>query len=197
MAGKNTGLIIGGGLSIFICCLCLISSVVIGLLYMNGFFDYDKDEDKDIDEPITGGTTTTGSTTTGSTTGGTTQDNLEVFHLKGYDYTYPQGIEACKLYNNSVLATKTQLEDAHKNGAHWWSAGWIADLSGQRLSQYPLQQSGEGVINGINTFGVANTEDVTSKAGVNCYGKKPADTTDNRTKIAEFNTITKKWSQFI
>jgi hypothetical protein len=123
-------------------------------------------------------------------------DKFEVFHLKGYQYTYPQGIEACKLYNNSVLATKTQLEDAHKNGAHWWSAGWIADLSGGRVSQYPLQQSGEGVINGINTFGATNTDDVTSKAGVNCYGKKPADTTDNRTKIAEFNTNIGKWSQF-
>ncbi len=73
MAGKNTGLIIGGGLSIFICCLCLISSVVIGLLYVNGFFDSDKDkdEDKDIDEPITGGTTTGGTTTGGTTTNNT------------------------------------------------------------------------------------------------------------------------------
>jgi hypothetical protein len=191
MAGQNTGLILGGGLSLIICCLCVISSAVIAFLYMNGYFDSDEDKD----EPTTGGTTTSGITTSGTTTGGTTTgttQNNEVFHIKNYDFTKNQASTECAKYNNSVVATETQLIDAYNNGANWCSTGWLANIDDRK---YPIQSVsiGCGGAPGIQTFNFKDSTN-TDKAGINCYGKKPLLNDTNANNLLGFNQIL--WSKY-
>ena len=55
MVDSKSGLIMGGGLSLFICCCCIISSVVIAILYYNGAFTDEEEEKKEKDDENTSG----------------------------------------------------------------------------------------------------------------------------------------------
>jgi hypothetical protein len=197
MVDSKSGLIMGGGLSLFICCCCIISSVVIAILYYNGAFTDEEEEkkDKDDDLPLVTPPSGTSSGTSSGIPSGTNTTQKEVFHIMGYEYTYPSASEECKKFNNSELATQEQLIEAQKAGAHWWSGGWIKEKDGQRLAQYPMSTNEAGVPAGVLTYLTANTEDSTAKAGINCYGQKPSNTEEYIKKIAPFNSKIPKWFQ--
>jgi hypothetical protein len=90
----------------------------------------------------------------------------EVFHIGGYNNLKSQAEAVCKTYNAQV-ATKQQLVDAQALGAEWCSTGWVAD---DPQAMYPMQTTKPGCGGpGINVYIPPD-----NKAGVNCYGIKPA-----------------------
>ena len=101
----------------------------------------------------------------------------EVFHISGYNYTKPQALDQCKLYN-ADLATETQLTDAFNKGADWCSTGWLKDTD---TPAYPIQSQRAGCGDkGINKY-----LPLDGKAGSNCYGIRPT----NVPAILPFNDI--------
>jgi hypothetical protein len=104
-------------------------------------------------------------------------DDGEVFHVKSNTYTYEQAKDVCSLLG-SRLATYDEVEKAYQNGANWCSYGW----SDEQLALFPIQKS---LYNELKTIpghqhdcgrpGVNGgyIEDSETTFGVNCYGKKP------------------------
>ena len=101
----------------------------------------------------------------------------EVFHVGGNNYSYEQAREVCDTYD-SRLASYDEVEKAYTNGANWCSYGW----SDGQLALFPIQKAvynelkkipnhehdcGRPGVNG----GYIKKKD--TKFGVNCYGKKP------------------------
>ena len=106
----------------------------------------------------------------------------EVFNIPNNTYTYSDAADICKSLN-SRLATYDEVESAYRKGANWCSYGWSDD----QMALFPIQKSvyndlknivghehdcGRPGING------GYISDKKSKFGVNCYGKKP-NMTDN------------------
>lgn len=105
----------------------------------------------------------------------------------GYDYTRDQAAGVCAGYGARV-ATKKQLEEAQTKGADWCFSGWVQDSS---EGQWPITTS---VIGGCgNRQGIIEWTHGSKKAGVNCYGPKPAIQSVSEGVIKPFNST--NWDQ--
>jgi hypothetical protein len=104
---------------------------------------------------------------------------MEVFHVDNNRFTYDEAPAACAAFGGN-LATLEQINDAYNSGAEWcgygWSAGGLALFPTQRGTWEALQQEpspakrtacGKVGVNG-------GYFDPSYKFGVNCYGYKPA-----------------------
>ncbi len=115
----------------------------------------------------------------------------EVFHIARNKYTYEEAQKACSLLD-ARLATYEEVEDSYKNGANWCNYGWSSD----QLALFPIQKSmynelkkipgherdcGRPGVNG----GYINDPDV--EFGVNCYGKKPYATDEDKALMKKFS----------
>jgi hypothetical protein len=118
---------------------------------------------------------------------GNLQDNSynnvnEVFNISNNLYTYDDAPAVCSALG-ARIATYDEIEDAYKNGGEWcnygWSDGQMAFFPTQKSTWNKLQKNPDHKNNcgrpGINGGYMANPY---LKFGVNCYGKKPAATTD-------------------
>ena len=111
-------------------------------------------------------------------------DDGEVFNIPNNVYNYSDAAKVCKKLN-SRLATFDEVEDAYNNGATWCSYGWSDD----QMALFPIQKSVYNELKqivghehdcgrpGINGGYMSNSD---SKFGVNCYGKKPYMTDEDK-----------------
>ena len=105
----------------------------------------------------------------------------------GYDYTRDQAAQVCARYGAQV-ATKGQLAEAQTNGADWCFSGWVQDSTS---GQYPITTS---IMSGCsNRQGITEWTPDSKKAGVNCYGAKPAINAVSEGVIKSFNGTS--WDQ--
>ena len=115
-----------------------------------------------------------------STSASTSQPTNEVFNIPGNYYTYESARAVCKAYE-ADLATYDQVEKAYNSGAEWCNYGW----SEGQMALFPTQQASYDKLQtikghehdcgrpGVNGGYIANPN---VRFGVNCYGKKPAQT---------------------
>ena len=108
----------------------------------------------------------------------------QVFNIPGNNYTYDDAKSLCKAYD-SKIATYKQIENAYNNGAEWCNYGWSDD----QIALFPTQQKTfdelqkvKGHENdcgrpGVNGGFIGNPQ---VRFGVNCYGKKPEITEDEK-----------------
>jgi hypothetical protein len=109
---------------------------------------------------------------------------LEVFQIKGYDYTKDQAGGKCSEYGATV-ATKEQINAAQAAGADWCSTGWVSNGD---EAMYPINTTiKQGCGNG--SAGVKQWTPPNNKAAVNCYGPKPS----SDDKLHKWNAT--KWSR--
>ena len=106
----------------------------------------------------------------------------QVFNIPGNKYTYNDAHALCKAYD-SELATYEQIEDAYEKGASWCNYGWSANQMAffptnkkvweklQTIKGHEHDCGREGVNGGY----IANPK---VRYGVNCYGNKPAISTE-------------------
>ena len=106
----------------------------------------------------------------------------EVFNIPGNKYTYSDAQALCKAYD-AELATYEQIEDAYEKGASWCNYGWSANQMAffptnkkvweklQTIKGHEHDCGREGVNGGY----IANPK---VRYGVNCYGNKPAISTE-------------------
>lgn len=93
----------------------------------------------------------------------------EVFQLSNYVWGKDEANSVCKLVG-ATLATRAQLAEAQRAGADWCSTGWVADDS---QASYPITTSTwQGCGNG--RAGIVQYTPPSNKAGINCFGLKPA-----------------------
>lgn len=110
--------------------------------------------------------------------------NGEVFHIPNNKHSYEKARSVCRKYN-ARLATYSEVEDAYNNGANWCSYGWSED----QLALFPTQLD---IYNGLKLIpGHENDcgrpgvnggfiDNVHIKFGVNCFGKKPEETEQDK-----------------
>lgn len=115
----------------------------------------------------------------------------QVFHLSNNIYTYDDSKALCAAYG-SRLATYSEIDEAHKNGADWCGFGW----SENQMALYPTQmdkwnklQTIEGHEHDCGRPGINGgyIDNPNVRFGVNCYGYKPK-ITDR--EIANMSNIT-------
>lgn len=106
----------------------------------------------------------------------------QVFNIPGQYFNYDKAQNLCKAYD-ARLATYDEIENAYRNGAEWCNYGW----SEGQMALYPTQKSTYDALQeipghehscgrpGINGGYMANPD---LQFGVNCYGKKPAITSE-------------------
>jgi hypothetical protein len=116
----------------------------------------------------------------------------EVFHISNNKYTFDDATALCKAYN-AEIASYPQVEEAYKKGGEWCSYGWSKDqmaLFPTQMSTWEKLQSIKGHENdcgrpGINGGYIKNPN---VKFGVNCYGKKPYMTSEEK-KLMDTSSI--------
>ena len=99
----------------------------------------------------------------------------------GYDYTRDQAASVCAGYGAQV-ATKAQLAEAQTNGADWCFSAWVQDSTS---GQWPITTSVIGGCGGRQ--GIIEWTPDNKKAGVTCYGPKPAINTVSEGVVKPFN----------
>jgi hypothetical protein len=111
----------------------------------------------------------------------------EVFHIPKNIYGFSEAENVCKLFD-SRLATYDEVERAYQNGGSWCSYGWSSD----QMALFPTQKEIYNELKsipghehdcgrpGVNGGYIKNKN---MKFGVNCYGKKPYITTNDKTYI--------------
>jgi hypothetical protein len=122
--------------------------------------------------------------------------NNEVFNVSSNEYTYYDAEPLCKALG-AELATYDQLKDSWEKGADWCNYGWT---KGQ-VAIYPTQKSTwEKVQNGpederdacgqpgVNGGYFDNPE---MRFGVNCYGKKPDQSSNDERVLMKNGSIPK------
>ena len=118
----------------------------------------------------------------------------EVFNVSNNLYTYDDAQAICKAYG-ATIATYDQIEDSYNNGGEWCNYGW----SDNQSIYFPTQKSTWDYLQttdkhkndcgrpGVNGGYIANPY---VKFGVNCYGKKPAETAEDLARLnSKQNTI--------
>jgi hypothetical protein len=101
----------------------------------------------------------------------------EVFNIRNNVYTYDDAAAVCSIYG-AKLATYDQVEKAYTDGGEWCNYGWSQDQMAlfptQKATWTELQKYGNAKNScgrpGINGGYIKNKN---AKFGVNCYGKKP------------------------
>jgi hypothetical protein len=118
-------------------------------------------------------------------------DTPQVFHIANNMFDYESAGAVCKAYN-ARLATYKEMEDAYNNGADWCSYGW----SDGQNAFFPTQQKTfdelqkiKGHENDCGRPGINGgyISDPSFQFGINCYGKKP-NMTDNDKKLMDVTT---------
>jgi len=120
----------------------------------------------------------------------------EVFNVSSNDYNYYDAEPLCKALG-AELATYDQVKDAWQNGADWCNYGWV---KGQ-VAVYPTQKSTWEKVQsgaederdacgqpGVNGGFFDNPE---MRFGVNCYGKKPDQSTNDERVLMMNGSIPK------
>lgn len=115
-----------------------------------------------------------------SALGGGTGGGKQVFNVARNVYTFGEAEPLCRAFG-AELATYDQVKDAYEAGADWCNYGWV---KGQ-LAVYPTQKSTYDKLQhgpehermscglpGVNGGYFPNAE---ARFGVNCYGKRPAE----------------------
>lgn len=110
----------------------------------------------------------------------------EVFNVSNNLYTYDDAQAICKSYD-ATMATYDQVESAYNNGGEWCNYGW----SDNQMALFPTQKNTWNALQktpehkndcgrpGVNGGFIENPY---SKFGVNCFGKKPLATEDDKAK---------------
>jgi hypothetical protein len=113
----------------------------------------------------------------------------EVFNIANNLYTYDDAQAICKSYG-ARLASYDEIEKAYNDGAEWCNYGWSDD----QMAFFPTQKStwnnlqkDEKTKNncgrpGVNGGYMANPY---LKFGVNCFGQKPAPSSDNLLRMKQ------------
>jgi hypothetical protein len=118
----------------------------------------------------------------------------EVFNISNNIYTYEDSPAVCKAYN-ARLATPEEVHKAFRNGADWCNYGWT---QGQ-VALFPTQKATfdrmhtiEGHEHDCGIVGVNGGyfQNPDLQFGVNCYGKKPEPTLQEKEMIGYFPDIT-------
>ena len=105
----------------------------------------------------------------------------EVFYVNPGGYNTPQGSapDVCSNFGARV-ATTEEVAAAQQQGADWCATGWVSDDAN---AKYPITTStGQGCGNG--SAGVKTWTPDSKLAGVNCFGKKPREGTQD---VSAFN----------
>lgn len=115
-----------------------------------------------------------------SALGGGAGGGKQVFNVARNVYTFGEAEPLCRAFG-AELATYDQVKDAYAAGADWCNYGWV---KGQ-LAVYPTQKSTYDKLQhgpehermscglpGVNGGYFPNAE---ARFGVNCYGKRPAE----------------------
>ena len=111
----------------------------------------------------------------------------EVFNVSNNKYTYEDAQAVCTSFG-AKLATYDQIEAAYNNGAEWcnygWSDGQMAYFPTQKdtwneLLKHPKKKNNCGRP-GVNGGYIDNPY---VKFGINCYGKRPAPTEDDKDRL--------------
>ena len=114
-------------------------------------------------------------------------DEDEVFNVSNNKYTYEDAQAVCTSFG-AKLATYDQIEAAYNNGAEWcnygWSDGQMAYFPTQKdtwneLQKHPKKKNNCGRP-GVNGGYIDNPY---VKFGINCYGKRPAPTEDDKDRL--------------
>tara|TARA_Y100000389_G_scaffold202492_1_gene247943 strand:- start:1559 stop:2452 length:894 start_codon:yes stop_codon:yes gene_type:complete len=116
----------------------------------------------------------------------------EVFHISDNKYTFDEATALCKAYN-SDLASYPQVEEAYRKGGEWCSYGWSKDqmaLFPTQMSTWEKLQKIKDHENDCGRPGVNGgyIDNANVKFGVNCYGKKPNMTSEEK-KLMESSSI--------
>jgi len=120
----------------------------------------------------------------------------EVFNVSSNDYNYYDAEPLCKALG-AELATYDQVKNAWENGADWCNYGWV---KGQ-VAVYPTQKSTWEKVQtgpederdacgtpGVNGGYFDNPE---MRFGVNCYGKKPDQSSNDERVLMKNGSIPK------
>lgn len=120
-------------------------------------------------------------------------DGNEVFNIAGNHFTYDEAPAVCASYG-AKLATYDQVEEAYNKGAEWCNYGWSAD----QMAFFPTQKDtwekiqsnpataykcGRPGVNG----GYMPNPNITF--GVNCYGKKPPITDNDKQAMQDYQQM--------
>jgi hypothetical protein len=123
----------------------------------------------------------------GNKTSSDKQNKEEVFNISTNVYTYEDGRAVCSAMG-ARLATYDEVEQAYMKGGEWCNYGW----SENQMALFPTQkttwtalQGQKGHENdcgrpGVNGGHIANPS---VQFGVNCFGKRPAATDDDLTRL--------------
>ena len=125
----------------------------------------------------------------------------EVFNVSKNVYTYDDGRAVCSALG-ARLATYDEVESSHKDGGEWcnygWSEGQMILFPTQKKTWEQLQKV-DGHHNDCGRPGINGgyIENPNARFGVNCFGKKPAATADDLTRLkavsadASFESLTR------
>lgn len=95
----------------------------------------------------------------------------EVYLVKSNIFGKTVANTVCKALFNGEIATKSQIEEASKEGANWCNYGWANDNN----AYYPLNQDIDNSTctgkKGLNGGNIPNSDNF--KLGINCFGVKP------------------------
>jgi hypothetical protein len=116
-----------------------------------------------------------------------TNDN-QVFNVSRNLYTFADAEPLCRAFG-AELATYDQVKDAYEAGADWCNYGWVKGQLAvyptqkgtyEKLQQGPEEKRMSCGLPGVNGGYFPNAD---QRFGVNCYGKRPAETAlDERTQ---------------
>jgi hypothetical protein len=114
----------------------------------------------------------------------------EVFNVSSNKYTYYDAQPLCKALG-AELATYEQVKEAWDRGADWCNYGWVkgqmavyptSDETYAKLQSGPEEQRMSCGLAGVNGGYFDNPE---MRFGVNCYGKKPAQSQHDQRELAK------------
>jgi len=120
----------------------------------------------------------------------------EVFNVSSNDYTFYDAEPLCKALG-AELATYDQVEKAWENGADWcnygWSKGQVAIYPTQKDTWDKLQggEPGEHTACGEPGVNGGYFDNPEMRFGVNCYGVKPDQSSNDERLLMENGTIPK------
>lgn len=126
----------------------------------------------------------------GNTTKPRDSSGNEVFNIRNNLYTYDEAKSVCSIYG-ATIATYDQVEQSYNDGGEWcnygWSDGQMALFPTQKDTWNKLQKT-DRAKNACGRPGINGgyTKNKNVRLGVNCYGKKPKPT-DNEKALMSAN----------
>jgi len=114
--------------------------------------------------------------------------NREVFNVSTNEYTYYDAEPLCRALG-AELATYSQVKDAWDKGADWCNYGWVKGQAAvyptQKETWNKLQHGPEDEKHACGNPGVNGGyfDNPEMRFGVNCYGQKPAESSNDEKRI--------------